>query len=232
MKIETDCQKFKNKIIIKRKIKIKFEKLLIVFFWGVFFWSTKTRFILFSHCFFFQFFFLFAQTIVQTVIEFFVYNNNISFRNQIFFVLSFYIYFAFCIRHTKLHSKIIYSCFHSEEIYFETILWFFFLSFQFFFPFLSLFWCWKFSVARCFFLFSNFMILIENIRIWCFFMLSFFRKKNSSIRFFVFHERCFALKFFYFLFNQKIFFRCIWRIFQFDHQCEKIKCVFERTDDD
>ena len=148
------------------------------------FFSTITLFRLkigfFSFCRFISLCFLFSS-------------HNVSFENYSFMFLSW--------RNLFRDNFIVF--FFRENFFFN----FFFLSTQSFF----------FAFCRCsdvsdflsldvFFLFLNFMILIENIRIWCSFMLLSFRKENSSVRFFFFCERCFALKFFYFCSIRNFFF--------------------------
>ena len=126
--IDADCQKFENRAMMK--IRMMFEKLLICVFFSLSFDQRKLvlyffRIVLFT---------FFAQTVAQIAVALFFY-NNISFKNQIFLVLSLYISLALCIRHTMFHLKIIHSCFHRKETYFESISSFSFVkvsSFNFF----------------------------------------------------------------------------------------------------
>ena len=133
------------------KIRMMFEKLLICVFFSLSFDQRKLvlyffRIVLFT---------FFAQTVAQIAVALFFY-NNISFKNQIFVVLSHYISFVFCIRHTMFHLKIIHSCFNRKETYFKSISSFFFRE-SFFFQFLSLsvqFFC--FALCRRFEIYRRF----------------------------------------------------------------------------
>ena len=146
--IDVDCQKFENRAMIK--IRMMFERLLICVFFFLFFLISESSLYTFFALFFSFFFFSIAQTVAQIAIAFFFYNNNISFKNQIFFVLSLYIFFAFCFRHTMYYLKITHSCFHRKNFYFESISSFFFReSFFFQFFFLS-FQSFYFVLCRCF----------------------------------------------------------------------------------
>ena len=208
LRIEVDCQKFENKILIKRKM--MFERLLIVIFF-VFFSISESSFYT-SFALFFLFFSFFSLKQLLRQLSYF-FSTTTTFRSEvrffsfcrfIFLLLSAFVtqglirkLFTHVFILKKIISKQFYRFFLSQKFFLSTS---FFIVSIFFLRFLSLLWRLKFFVVRCFFLF------IEDIRIWCSFMLSFFRKKNSLVRFSVFRERCFALKFFYLLLNQKIFF--------------------------
>ena len=217
--IDADCQKFENRAMMK--IRVMFERLLICVFFFSFFFNQRKLFLYFFRIVFFIFFFFFAQTVAQIAVALFFYNNNISFKNQIFFVLSLYI---FCIRHTMFHLKIIHSCFHRKKTYFELISSFFFswkslfsIFFSvvsvFLFRFLSSFWClsslWclKFSIVRCFFFVFEFYDFDRKHSNLMFSHVVVFSKREFVVVF-VFRERCFTLIFFYFCSLRRFFFRC------------------------
>ena len=111
-------------LIVKNlKIKVMFEKMLICVLFSFFFLINESLFYIFFALFFsfFIHFFSFCLNSYLNRYRTFFYNNNITFKNQILFFLSFYISLALCFRHTIFHSKITHLCFHRKENYFELI---------------------------------------------------------------------------------------------------------------
>ena len=194
--------------MIKRKI--MFEKLLIVIFFLLNESSFYTSIALFFRSFFSFFSFFSPRQLFKQLSYFF--STTTTFRSKIsFFPFCRFIFFLLSTSVTQSLIRKLFTHVFILKRFISKQFDRFFLSRK------SLFSTFFFVFCRCsdvwnslsfdvFFLFSNSMILIENIRIWCSFMLSSFREKNSLIRFSVFRERCFALKFFYFLPNQKILF--------------------------
>ena len=155
-----------------------FEELLIV----IFLWLVKICFILFSRCFFIFFFFiLFFFSLKQllkqlshffsTITTFCLKIRFFSFCHFIFFL-----FFVFVIQ--NLIRKLLIFVFILKNFILKQF-------YRFFFAFCRCLVVWNFLSFNVFFLFSNSMILIKNIRVWCSFMLSFSRKKNLTITFFL-----------------------------------------------
>ena len=124
LKIEVNCHKFENKIMIKKRV--MFEKLLLVFFL-FFLFSDQRNFVLyFFRIFLFIFFFF---------ISFFLFAEIVLLQQQHFVQKSdffrFVILYLFCFRFSshKASFEDHSLMFHSEETYFETISSSFFFNF-------------------------------------------------------------------------------------------------------
>ena len=130
--------------------------------------SLYTFFALFFHCLFsFR-----SDRFLNRCRTFFLQQQHL-FKDQIFFVLSFYISFVLWFRHRMFHSKITHSCFHRKKIYFDSILSFLFFvkvfSFNFFFCRFNFLFSFSFVVLM-------FKILCRSMFSFCFRTLLFWSK--------------------------------------------------------